>query len=199
MKHLWIIYVLVSLLFGQSSSDEAIIFYQRGLPGSPLEGKLLGEMTLKGKLISIKLNQELNAENGFTSEVVFKPDNKKQVPLLFAGGTKNNGAHYIFDVTDIKKYIFLLLDIMFGLQLRLFVVPPHLYWHFISFYEDDGIQLNYLNRQEIDERINSEIKRQAERGESSMNALRLTSCFFLLLALFFKLPQVCENYKKSHN
>ena len=106
MKRLWIIYVLVSLLSGQSSSDEAIIFYQRGLPGSPLEGKLLGEMTLKGKLISIKLNQELNAENGFTSEVVFKPDNKKQVPLLFAGGTKNNGAHYIFDVTDIKIIYF---------------------------------------------------------------------------------------------
>ena len=184
MKHLWIIYVLVSLLFGQSSSDEAIIFYQRGLPGSPLEGKLLGEMTLKGKLISIKLNQELNAENGFTSEVVFKPDNKKQVPLLFAGGTKNNGAHYIFDVTDIKIIYFSTTRYYVWASTELIRRTPAPYWHFISFYKDDGIQLNYLNRQEIDERINSEIKRQAERGESSMNAFRITSCFFLLLAFF---------------
>ena len=184
MKHLWIIYVLVSLLFGQSSSDEAIIFYQRGLPGSPLEGKLLGEMTLTGKLISIKLNQELNAENGFTSEVVFKPDNKKQVPLLFAGGTKNNGAHYIFDVTDIKRIYFSTTRYYVWASTELIRRTPAPYWHFISFYKDDGIQLNYLNRQEVDERINSEIKRQAERGESRMNALRLTSSFILLLAFF---------------
>ena len=184
MKHLWIIYVLVSLLSGQSSSEEAIIFYQRGLPGSPLEGKLLGEMTLKGKLISIKLNQELNAENGFTSEVVFKPDNKKQVPLLFAGGTKNNGAHYIFDVTDIKRIYFFTTRYYVWASTELIRRTPAPIWHFISFYEDDGIQLNYLNRQEIDERINSEIKRQAERGESRMNALRLTSSFILLLAFF---------------
>ena len=184
MKRLWIIYVLVSLLSGQSSSDEAIIFYQRGLPGSPLEGKLLGEMTLKGKLISIKLNQELNAENGFTSEVVFKPDNKKQVPLLFAGGTKNNGAHYIFDVTDIKIIYFSTTRYYVWASTELIRRTPAPYWHFISFYQDDGIQLNYLNRQEIDERINSEIKRQAERGESRMNALRLTSSFILLLAFF---------------
>ena len=184
MKHLWIIYVLVSLLSGQSSSEEAIIFYQRGLPGSPLEGKLLGEMTLKGKLISIKLNQELSAENGFTSEVVFKPDNKKQVPLLFAGGTKNNGAHYIFDVTDIKRIYFFTTRYYVWASTEFIRRTPAPIWHFISFYEDDGIQLNYLNRQEIDERINSEIKRQAERGESRMNALRLTSSFILLLAFF---------------
>ena len=189
MKHLWIIYVLVSLLSGQSSSEEAIIFYQRGLPGSPLEGKLLGEMTLKGKLISIKLNQELNAENGFTSEVVFKPDNKKQVPLLFAGGTKNNGAHYIFDVTDIKRIYFSTTRYYVWASTELIRRTPAPYWHFISFYQDDGIQLNYLNRQEVDERINSEIKRQAERASQRIQRgnkiFNVTYYCIIPLGLFF--------------
>jgi len=162
---------------------EAIIFYQRGLPGSPLEGKVLGELKLNGKLISIKHNQELNAETGFTSEVVFKPDDKKQVPLLLAGGTKNNGEHYIFDVKDIKRiYFFTHRDYVWASD-DVFRRTPGPYGHYISLYEADGVQLNYLNRQEIDVRINSEIKRQAEIGESRQKALRIAYCLIPLFAL----------------
>jgi len=186
IKRLWIICVLVSLLSGQSSGDEAIIFYQRGLPGSPLEGKLIGEMKLKGKLISIKLNQELNPETGFTSEVVFNPDDKKQVPLLLAGGTKNNGAHYIFDVKDIKKIYFSTTRYYLWASTEVIRLTPAPYRHYISLDEADGVQLNYLNRQEIDERINSEIKRQAERGESRTNVFRATSCLIPLAAILLQ-------------
>ena len=91
MKHLWLILFVIPLI-AQSSET---IHFKKGSYGN----------TLKGKLISIKLNQQLNPDNGFTSEVVFQPNNPKGVPLLLSGGVLDNGIRYIFDVKDIDKII----------------------------------------------------------------------------------------------
>lgn len=131
-------------------------------------------MKLKGKLISLKLNQELNAETGFTSEVVFKPDDKKQVPLLFAGGTKNNGAHYIFDVKDIYN-----------------ITNTTSRTHIITLYSKE-LQINYLNRKEIDERINLFINDRVQRRELRVKSeqrfidtISYGGCAFILFIYFF--------------
>ena len=91
MKRLWLI-LFVAPLFAQSIET---IHFKRGSYGN----------TLKGKLISIKLNQDVSPNNGFTSEVVFQPKNPKGVPLLLSGGTLDNGKRFIFDVKDIDKII----------------------------------------------------------------------------------------------
>ena len=49
-------------IIGQKYNEDIIWFYSNGIPG----------MKLKGELISIKVNQDLNTKTGFTSEVIFK-------------------------------------------------------------------------------------------------------------------------------
>ena len=58
-----------------------------------------------GELISIKLNQKLDPMTGFTSKVVFKPNDKFKVSPWLTGGVINDGQYYIFDVKDIDKII----------------------------------------------------------------------------------------------
>ena len=89
MKHIWLLLFVIPL-FAQET-----IYFKRGSYGN----------TLKGKLISIKLNQQLNPDNGFTSEVVFQPNNPRGVPLLLSGGVLDNGIRFIFDVKDINKIV----------------------------------------------------------------------------------------------
>ena len=169
MKHTWLIFIQISFLLGQSYDGETIWFYQKNIPG----------MKLKGKLISLKLNQELNAETGFTSEVVFKPDDKKQVPLLFAGGTKNNGEHYIFDVKDIYNIT----------NTTSIEIPMRTYG--ITLYSKE-LQINYLNRKEIDERINLFINDRVQRRElrskshqKFIDTISYGGCAFILFIYFF--------------
>ena len=64
MKHLWIIFIQISCLLGQSYDGETIWFYQKNIPG----------MKLNGKLISISEEHELDPNTGVTSEVTFKVD-----------------------------------------------------------------------------------------------------------------------------
>ena len=91
MKHLWLILFVIPLI-AQSSET---IHFKKGSYGN----------TLKGKLISIKLNKQLNPDNGFTSEVVFQPNNPKGVPLLLSGGALDNGRRFIFDAKDIDRIV----------------------------------------------------------------------------------------------
>ena len=169
MKHTWLIFIQISFLLGQSYDGETIWFYQKNIPG----------MKLKGKLISLKLNQELNAETGFTSEVVFKPDDKKQVPLLFAGGTKNNGEHYIFDVKDIYNIT----------NTTSIEIPMRT--HSITLYSKE-LQINYLNRKEIDERINLFINDRVQRRElrskshqKFIDTISYGGCAFILFSIYY--------------
>ena len=91
MKRLWVILFVISL----SAQSTETIHFKKGSYGN----------TLKGKLISIKLNQQLNPDNGFTSEVVFQPNNPKGVPLLLSGGTLDNGRRFVFDAKDIGRIV----------------------------------------------------------------------------------------------
>ena len=89
MKCLWLILFVIPL-YAQET-----IYFKRGSYGN----------SLKGKLISVGFNQELNPENGFSSEVVFQPNNPNGVPLLLSGGKLDNGTEFIFDVKDIDKIV----------------------------------------------------------------------------------------------
>ena len=169
MKHTWLIFIQISFLLGQSYDGETIWFYQKNIPG----------MKLNGKLISLKLGQELNAETGFTSEVVFKPDDKKQVPLLYVGATKNNGEHYIFDVQDIYKIT----------NTTSIEIPMRT--HSITLYSKE-LQINYLNRKEIDERINLFINDRVQRRELRVKSkqrfidtISYGGCAFILFSIFY--------------
>ena len=80
-----LIFCHVTLLFAQnppppSSKFREIIYFKPG--GGISISKSNVEIT--GELISIKLNQKLNPETGFTSEVVFKPFEKYPASTLVA-------------------------------------------------------------------------------------------------------------------
>lgn len=156
MKHFWLILFVIPLI-AQSSET---IHFKKGSYGN----------TLKGKLISIKLNQQLNPDNGFTSEVVFQPNNPKGVPLLLSGGVLDNDK-FIFDVKDIDK-----------------IVSRGTYTTTVLF--SKKIQKEYSNREEIaliiseaDEEVRKKIeKRQNSRGY--MFVAKYPECVaFLILIL----------------
>ena len=140
-------------------------------------------MKLKGELISVKLNQDINPKTGFTSEVIFKPFNKKHVPKLLLGSIVNNGEHYIFDLKNIYKII----------NITSTDIPMRTYN--ITLYSKD-FQRNYRNRKEMNARINTYINdkstRESTREESRVkiaNILRIVSCIYpALYFLFFWSP-----------
>ena len=150
MKHLLIILFVVPL------TAQETIYFKRGSYGN----------TLKGKLISIKLNQQLNPDNGFTSEVVFQPNNRKGVPLLLSGGALDNGRSFIFDVKDIDK-----------------IISRGVYTKTVLF--SKKIQKEYSNRDEIASILfetNEEVRKKIERRQNNF-LVKNTECVALLVLL----------------
>ena len=150
MKHLLIILFVVPLIAQET------IYFKRGSYGN----------TLKGKLISIKLNQQLNPDNGFTSEVVFQPNNRKGVPLLLSGGALDNGRSFIFDVKDIDK-----------------IISRGVYTKTVLF--SKKIQKEYSNRDEIASILfeaNEEVRKKIERRQNNF-LVKNTECVALLVLL----------------
>ena len=156
--------LLISLIF----SNTALLLSQNFIESS---FELKETMYFKrgdnftGDLISIKLNQKLDPMTGFTSKVVFKPNDKLKVSPKLTGGTMNDGQYYIFDVKDIRKietkiirkrknrfYIFSPLP-------KIFVWSKELY--------SDEMQKEYSGREEIDLIINNGMKEisQIEKDE----------------------------------
>ena len=151
MKHLWLILFVIPLV-AQSSET---IHFKRGSYGN----------TLKGKLISIKLNQQLNPDNGFTSEVVFQPNNPKGVPLLLSGGVLDNDK-FIFDVKDIDK-----------------IVSRGTYTTTVLF--SKKIQKEYSNREEIVSIISEADYRASQRIQRADKIFNVTYYCIIPLGLFF--------------
>ena len=151
MKHLWIILSVISL----SAQSTETIHFKRGTYGN----------TLKGKLISIKLNQQLNPDNGFTSEVVFQPNNLKGVPLLLSGGTLD-GDKFIFDAKDIDK-----------------IVSRGTYTTTVLF--SKKIQKEYSNRDEITLIISEADERASQRIQRGNKIFNVTYYCIIPLGLFF--------------
>jgi hypothetical protein len=151
MKHLWLILSAISL----SAQSTEIIHFKKGSYGN----------TLKGKLISIKLNQQLNSDNGFTSEVVFQPNNPKGVPLLLSGGVSDNDK-FIFDVKDIDK-----------------IVSRGIYTTTVLF--SKKIQKEYLNREEIELIISEADERKSQRIQRGDKIFNVTYYCIIPLGLFF--------------
>ena len=151
MKHLWLILFVIPL-FAQET-----IYFKRGSYGN----------SLKGKLISIGFNQELNPDNGFTSEVVFQPNNPNGVPLLLSGGKLDNGTKFIFDVKDIDK-----------------IVSRGAYTKTVLF--SKKIQKEYSNREEIASILfeaNEEARKKIERRQNSFVAKNFECVTLLVLLL----------------
>ena len=151
MKLLWIILSVISL----SAQSTETIHFKRGSYGN----------TLKGKLISIKLNQQLNPDNGFTSEVVFQPNNLKGVPLLLSGGTLD-GDKFIFDAKDIDK-----------------IVSRGTYTTTVLF--SKKIQKEYSNRAEITLFISEANERTYQRIQRGNKIFNVTYYCIIPLGLFF--------------
>ena len=153
-------------IIGQKFNEDIIWFYSNGIPG----------MKLKGELISIKVNQDLNPKTGFTSEVIFKPLNEKHVPKLFLGSIINNGEHYIFDLKNIYKIF----------NRTSTDIPMRTYN--TTLYSKE-FQRNYKNRKDMNSIINANVKDQVNKSESlnkTANILRIGSCIgFAIFFLFF--------------
>ena len=151
---------------GQKFNEDVIWFYTNGIPG----------MKLKGELISVKVNQDLNPKTGFTSEVIFKPFNKKHVPKLFLGSLANNGEHYIFDLKNIYKIF----------NITSTDIPMRSYK--TTLYSKE-FQRNYKNRKDMNSIINANVKDQVNKSESlnkTVNILTIGSCIgFAIYFLFF--------------
>ena len=151
---------------GQKFNEDVIWFYTNGIPG----------MKLKGELISVKVNQDLNPKTGFTSEVIFKPFNKKHVPKLFLGSLANNGEHYIFDLKNIYKIF----------NITSTDIPMRTYNTTLYSIE---FQRNYKNRKDMNSIINANVKDQVNKSESlnkTANILTIGSCIgFAIYFLFF--------------
>ena len=152
-------------IIGQKYNEDIIWFYSNGIPG----------IKLKGELISIKVNQDLNPKTGFTSEVIFKPLNKKHVPKLFLGSIVNNGEHYIFDLKNIYKI----------LNRTSTDIPMGTYN--TTLYSKE-FQRNYKNRKDMNSIINANVKDQVNKSESlkkTSNILIIGSCIgFAIYTLF---------------
>ena len=153
-------------IIGQKYNEDIIWFYSNGIPG----------IKLKGELISVKVNQDLNPKTGFTSEVIFKPFNKKHVPKLFLGSLANNGEHYIFDLKNIYKIF----------NRTSTDIPMRTYN--TTLYSKE-FQRNYKNRKDMNSIINANVKDQVNKSESlnkTANNLRIGSCIgFAIFFLFF--------------
>ena len=155
MKHLWLILSVISL----SAQSTETIHFKRGSYGN----------TLKGKLISLKLNQQLNPDNGFTSEMVFQPNNPKGVPLLLSGGTLDNDK-FIFDAKDIDK-----------------IVSRGTYTKTVLF--SKKIQKEYSNRDEIAliiSEADDEVRKKMEKRQNSrgyMFVAKYPECVAFLILL----------------
>ena len=153
-------------IIGQKYNEDIIWFYSNGIPG----------MKLKGELISVKVNQDLNPKTGFTSEVIFKPLNEKHVPKLFLGSIINNGEHYIFDLKNIYKI----------LNRTSTDIPMGTYN--TTLYSKE-FQRNYKNRKDMNSIINANVKDQVNKSESlkkTSNILIIGSCIgFAIYFLFF--------------
>ena len=152
-------------IIGQKYNEDIIWFYSNGIPG----------IKLKGELISVKVDQDLNPETGFTSEVIFKPLNKKHVPKLFLGSIVNNGEHYIFDLKNIYKI----------LNRTSTDIPMGTYN--TTLYSKE-FQRNYKNRKDMNSIINANVKDQVNKSESlkkTSNILIIGSCIgFAIYTLF---------------
>ena len=142
---------------------------------------------IKGQLISIKLNQDLNPMTGFTSEVVFKPNDKLKVSPKLTGGTMNDGQYYIFDVKDIRKIeIEIALRRRFDFYLHYFLGVPRAFFRFVELYSDE-VQKDYSGREEIDVIIENEMKKiyQIEKNSIEFNKKLNTVlggfCIFVLV------------------
>ena len=153
-------------IIGQKYNEDIIWFYSNGIPG----------IKLKGELISVMVDQDLNPETGFTSEVIFKPLNKKHVPKLFLGSIVNNGEHYIFDLKNIYKI----------LNRTSTDIPMRTYN--TTLYSKE-FERNYKNRKDMNSIINANVKDQVNKSESlnkTANILRIGSCIgFAIYFLFF--------------
>ena len=152
-------------IIGQKYNEDIIWFYSNGIPG----------IKLKGELISVKVDQDLNPKTGFTSEVIFKPLNKKHVPKLFLGSIVNNGEHYIFDLKNIYKI----------LNRTSTDIPMGTYN--TTLYSKE-FQRNYKNRKDMNSIINANVKDQVNKSESlkkTSNILIIGSCIgFAIYTLF---------------
>tara|TARA_Y100000746_G_scaffold116917_1_gene100129 strand:+ start:68 stop:832 length:765 start_codon:yes stop_codon:yes gene_type:complete len=152
-------------IIGQKYNEDIIWFYSNGIPG----------IKLKGELISVKVDQDLNPKTGFTSEVIFKPLNEKHVPKLFLGSIINNGEHYIFDLKNIYKI----------LNRTSTDIPMGTYN--TTLYSKE-FQRNYKNRKDMNSIINANVKDQVNKSESlkkTSNILIIGSCIgFAIYTLF---------------
>ena len=147
---------LLIILFVVPLIAQETIYFKRGSYGN----------TLKGKLISIKLNQQLNPDNGFTSEVVFQPNNRKGVPLLLSGGALDNGRSFIFDVKEIDK-----------------IISRGVYTKTVLF--SKKIQKEYSNREEIELIISEADERKSQRIQRGEIFFNVTYYCIIPLGLFF--------------
>ena len=91
---------------------------------------------IKGQLISIKLNQDLNPMTGFTSEVVFKPSEKPLISPLLVGATLNDGEYYIFNAKNIDKIEIKVIGSLSRISKKIVIYS-------------DQIQKEYSSRKEI--------------------------------------------------
>ena len=154
-------------------NEDIIWFYSNGIPA----------MKLKGELISVKLNQDINPKTGFTSEVIFKPFNKKHVPKLYLGGIVNNGEDYIFDLKNIYKII----NITSTTDELTFA---NFEWSTTLYSKD--FQINYRNRKDMNSIIHTDINDKLTRVEfmdkTGKNLMRGSCIFLALYFLFFWSP-----------
>ena len=194
MKHIIIlIFTNTTLLFSQRVYNDTKLDEYR----YPSEGRIGFDWietiyfkkgdNFSGELISIKLNQKLDPMTGFTSEVVFKPNDKLKVSPKLTGGTMNDGQYYIFDVKDIRKIeIEIALRRRFDFYLHYFLGVPRTFFRFVELYSDE-VQKDYSGREEIDVIIENEMKKiyQIEKNSIEFNKKLNTVlggfCIFVLV------------------
>ena len=100
---------------------------------------------IKGQLISIKLNQDLNPMTGFTSEVVFKPSEKPLISPLLVGATLNDGEYYIFNAKNIDKIEIKVIGSLSRISKKIVIYS-------------DQIQKEYSSRKEINKIVDAEVE-----------------------------------------